>query len=200
MSEQTASERPLIRHPLYIAWGKFILRLRDQGITPGPEALTFARDGLVTTRPYTDIAEINLIMNAMPKAADVAQMTIRFRNGMTMRVLNTNAWGNADPDQTQHYYRFKADLHQRLVESGAAAKIAFTTGYSAGRAQGVKVIMAIAAAFFIGTPIVIFFMTGQAQALLFSLGGAAFVWPFFRASERNAPRRYDPRHPPDMLA
>ena len=181
MVETAKSEAPPVRHPVFIAWGKFILKLRDQGITPGPESLTFTRDGRVTTRPYADIAEINLMMNAMPKAADVAQMTIRFRNGMTMRVLNTNAWGSADPDQTQHYYRFKADLHQRLVESGAAATIAFTTGYSAGRAQGAKVVLAIAAAFFIGTPIVIFFMTGQAQALLICLGGAALVWPFFSA-------------------
>jgi hypothetical protein len=200
MSDQTASERPPIRHPLYIAWGKFILRLRDQGITPGPDALTFTRDGRVTTRPYADIAEINLTVSSLPKVGDVAQMCIRFRNGMTMRVLNTDAWGTPDQDQTQHYYRFKADLHERLVESGAAAKIAFTSGYSAGRAQAVKVVMGIGAAFFIGAPVVIFFMTGQAQALLVCLAGAALLLPFFRTSGRNAPSRYDPRQPPDMLA
>ena len=137
------SEGPVVRHPVYIAWGRFVLRLRDQGITPKPDALTFTRDGRVMTRPYADIVEINLMMNAMPKAADVAQMTIRFRNGMTMRVLNTNAWGSADPDQTQHYYRFKADLHQRLVESGAAAKIAFTTGYSASAQEAVRTGVAV---------------------------------------------------------
>lgn len=193
-------DRPFVRHPLYIAWGGLNLRLSDQGITPEATALRFTRDGRVTARPYTDIAEINLMMNAMPKAADVAQMTIRFRNGLTMRVLNTTAWGNADDEQTQHYYRFKADLHQRLIESGAADKIAFTAGYSTTRAQVLKVILVIAALFFVGTPIVLFLMTGQAQALLICLGGLALVLPFRRASQRNTPARYDPRDPPDMLA
>jgi hypothetical protein len=200
MSDQTTLGRPPVRHPVYIAWGKFILKLRDQGITPGPDSLTFTRAGRVTTRPYADIAEINLTVSALPRVGDVAQMSIRFRNGLNMRVLNTDAWGTPDPDQTQHYYRFKADLHERLVDSGAAARIAFTSGYTAGRAKAVKVVMAIGAAFFIGAPIIIFFMTGQAQALLVCLGGAALLLPFFRTSGRNAPTRYDPRHPPDMLA
>jgi hypothetical protein len=200
MSQTAPTERPPVRHPVYIAWGKFILKLRDQGITPGPDALTFTREGRVTTRPYADIAEINLTVSSLPKVGDVAQMSIRFLNGMTMRVLNTDAWGTPDADQTQHYYRFKADLHERLVDSGAAARIAFTSGYSAGRAQAVKVVMGIGAAFFIGTPVVIFFMTGQAQALFVCLAGAALLLPFFRTSGRNAPSRYDPRNPPDMLA
>jgi hypothetical protein len=200
MSEDTPPERPFVRHPVFIAWGGLNLRLSDQGITPQADAMRFTRGGRLMVSPYTDIVEINLMMTAMPKAADVAQMTIRFRNGMTMRVLNTNAWGNADADQTQHYYRLKADLHERLVESGAAQKIRFSTGATPGRARFLKVALGIAAAFFIGTPIVIFLMTGQAQALLICLGGAAFVLPFFRASQRNAPGRYDPRHPPDMLA
>jgi hypothetical protein len=177
-----------------------VLRMTDQGITPEADSLRFTRDGRQETRPYDDIVEINLAMNPVHKSAPMAQMTIRFRNGLLMRVINTTAWGNVDADQTQHYYRFKADLHERLVASGAADRIRFTTGYTAGRAQGVKIAMFVAAAFFIGLPIILFIMTGQAQALLICLGGAAFVWPFYRASERNAPGRYDPRNPPDMLA
>lgn len=200
MPEDTPSQRAVVSHPLYIAWGGLNLRLRDRGITPEADNLRFTRNGRTTYAPYADIVEINLAMTAMPRAADLAQMTIRFRNGARMRVLNTNAWGTADPDQTQHYYRFKADLHERLVASGAAQKIAFTSGFSANRALGVKIVLAIAAAFFIGGPIVIFLMTGEPQALLIMLGGAAFVVPFFRASQRNEPRRYDPRQPPDMLA
>lgn len=199
MPDASHAERPATRHPLYIAWGGFILRLSDQGITPEADGLRFTRDGRVTFRSYGDIAEINLAMNPVHKSADMAQMTVRFSDGLRMRVLNTTAWGNVDADQTQHYYRFKADLHERLIESGAADRIAFTTGYSQGRGTGLKLALAIAAAFFIGTPIVIFLMTGQAQALLICFAGAAFVLPFYRASKRNEPGRYDPRSPPDML-
>jgi len=200
MQDQSPPERPYTCHPLFIAWGNLNLRLRDRGITPEADGLRFSRHGRVVRRPYSDIAEINLMLIAMPKSADMAQMTIRFRDGQRMRLLNTTEWGNVDADQTQHYYRFKADLHQRLVASGAADSIAFTSGYTAGRASGVRVVLAVAAAFFIIAPIVIFLMTGQPQALLICLAGIAFVLPFRRAAQRNAPARYDPRSPPDMLA
>lgn len=200
MSEGEATRTTSVRHPLFISRGGFVLRLRDQGILAGPDGLTVRQDGHDVTYPYGDIAAINLMMSVVPKSGSVAQMTIRFRNGDGLRVLNTNAWGSPDPDQTQHYYRFKTDLHQRLVESGAAGAIEFTSGHSARRAQIVQVTMAIAAAFFVGGPIVIYAMTGEAQALLLCLFGVAFVVPFMRAARRNAPAQYDPRTPPDMLA
>ena len=128
MPDDAAIDQPAIRHPLYIAWGRVVLHMSDQGITAEANGLRFTRDGRITFRPYTDIVEINLAMNPVHKSADMAQMTIRFFNGLTMRILNTTAWGNVDADQTQHYYRFKADLHERLIESGAAAHIAITTG------------------------------------------------------------------------
>lgn len=200
MSDVGPTRATSVRHPLFISRGGFVLRLRDQGVAAGPDGLTVNQDGQDVTYPYRDIAAINLMMSVVPKSGNVAQMTIRFRNGNSLRVLNTNAWGSPDPDQTQHYYRFKADLHQRLVESGAAETIEFTSGHSARRAQVVQVTMVIAAAFFIGGPIVIYAMTGEAQALLICLFGAAFVVPFMRAARRNAPAQYDPRTPPDMLA
>ncbi|MBJ3783588.1 hypothetical protein [Devosia sediminis] len=200
MPDDAAIDQPAIGHPLYIAWGRVVLHMSDQGITAEANGLRFTRDGRITFRPYTDIVEINLAMNPVHKSAEMAQMTIRFFNGLTMRILNTTAWGNVDADQTQHYYRFKADLHERLIESGAAANIAFTTGYTSGRGTFLKVALAIGAIFFIGTPIVIFLMTGQAQALLVCVAGAGLILPFYRASKRNEPGRYDPRSPPDMLA
>ncbi len=199
MVEDAPPERPIVRHPLYIAWSGLILRLSDNGVTPDTEGLHFTRDGRKTYRPYSDLVEVNLAMTSMPRAADIAQMTLRFFDGTKMRVLNTDAWGRADANHNQHYYRFKADLHQRLVESGAAGRIRFTTGVSQGRSSAQRVIMVIAAAFFIGAPIVIFFMTGRGEALLVMLGGIALVLPFMRAMDRNAPASYDPRDPPDML-
>ena len=198
--DDVTPQRPVTQHPLYVTWGGLMLNMRDKGLTPEPDRLRYMRDGKWESKLYTDIAQINLAMNPVHKSAPMAQMTISFRNGAKMRVLNTTAWGNVDADQTQHYYRFKADLHQRLVESGAAQKITFTTGYTSGRAQMLGVTLVIAGLFFVGLPIVLFIMTGQAQALLICLAGAAFVWPFYRASQRNAPGQYDPRNPPDMLA
>ncbi|UYO00918.1 MAG: hypothetical protein KIT02_06875 [Devosia sp.] len=199
MSEPAQADRPPVRHPLFLGWGGFFLRLKDQGITPEAEGLRFPRDGKITFKPYSDIVEVNLSMNAMPRGAATAQTSIRFFNGLILRVLNTDAWGNANDDQTQHYYRFKADFHERLLANGAARNIRFTTGTTPGRAKAQKVILAIAAAFFIGTPIVLFVITRQAEALFIMLGGAALVIPFFRAADRNAPASYNPSDPPDML-
>lgn len=188
-----------VNHPLYVTSANFVLRLKDKGVTAGPDALVVRRNGGTVSYPYSSIVDVNLLLSAIPRVGYMTQMIIRFRDGKRLRILNTDAGGTPDADQTQHYYRFKADFHQRLVASGAASNITFTSGYSPGRARVVKVIMAIAAAFFVGTPIIIFAMTGEAEALLICLAGLAFVVPFFRVSQRNAPQRYDPRSPPDML-
>lgn len=200
MTSEVEAEPPVVDYPLYLGWGNFIFRLRDRGIAPGSEGLRFTREGRKLFRPYSDIAEVNLSMSPVYRSAPTAQTSVRFTDGTVMRITNTNSWGTADAGQTQDYYRFKADFHRRLLANSAAARIRFTTGVSSGRSRLQKVVIAIAAAFFIGGPILIFILSREPQALLILVGGAAFVLPFYRAIQRNRPRSYDPASPPDMLA
>lgn len=200
MSEPSQTPTHVTRYRLYLAWSGINLRLGDNGITPEPEGLRFTREGRQEFRAYKDIFSINLSMTSMPRMADMAKMTIRFRNGLTMHVLNTNSWGAADAEQTQLYYRFKADLHERLVGADLASALKFTTGMTGGRSKFLTASLVVAAAFFVLLPLVLFFMTGNAQALLIMLAGAAFVYPLLRSTKRNQPGTYDPRHPPDMLS
>jgi hypothetical protein len=199
MDENTPPQRPLVRHPLFLSWGGLSLRLGDQGITPEADGLRFTRDGRQVFRPYSDLVGVNLSMSALPRGPTTAQTTLRFSNGMVFSVVNTDAWGRADDDQNQHYYRFKADLHQRLIDAGAIPHIRFTTGATPGRSRFMQFAVFLAIAFFVGGPIAVIFMTGKAEAFVVLLAGAAFVLPVYRTMQRNQPGMYDPRYPPDML-
>jgi hypothetical protein len=51
---------------------------------------------------------------------------------------------------------------------------------------------AIAALFFVGTPLVLVFIVWDWRVLLTLAAGAGFVWPFWKVIETNRPRSYDP--------
>jgi hypothetical protein len=175
-----------------------LLRIPDKGVAVGRDQLSYSRGGSVVLVPYTDITEINLAMTAQHRAASFATMQIMFRNGKRLLVTSTDAWVRPTPERVQEYYRFKADLHARLLAAGAS-HIRFTTGYSAARNSAVKLVLIFAGAFFTLVPLVLFFMTRQPQALLVMLLGVLFLVPFVVAGQRNSPGTYDPRNPPDML-
>jgi hypothetical protein len=198
MSEHDPAREEITRYALFLTRGGLVFHLRDEGIAPGRDKISFIDHGKVRIVPYGDLTEVNLTMTAMPRTADVAQMVIRFGNNNRVVVLNTDAWGRADAQRTQEYYRFKADFHARLV-AAKAFHIRFTTGASAGRSAVAMAALAVAGALFLLLPLVLFFMTGQPQILLIMLTGALFLWPFWRAANRNQPSTYDPRDPPDML-
>jgi hypothetical protein len=91
------------------------------------------------------------------------------------------------------------DLHGRLAASGVA-----TIRYHAGTTDtahtaGVAILV-VAGLLFVGTPIVIFLMVRKLEVLGVLLAGAAFIWPFWRKLEVNAPRPYMPQAvPADLL-
>lgn len=149
-------------------------------------------------RPYSGIIEANLSMSAQYRAPSLATMQIHFSDRRHVLVASTDGWLRGTPIKVQEYYRFKWDLHRRLV-AAEADHISITTGYSASRANTVKLIFAFAAAFFTLPPLVLFFMTGLPKALPFMLTGLALIYPAIRAGQRNRPARYDPANPPDML-
>lgn len=190
----------ITRYALPVTEGQMVFfRVADEGIAPGPDAVSYRRGGRLVILPYDRIVEVNLGLAEQGRGLSFATMQIRFGRKERVLVTSTDAWMRPKPEKLQEYYRFKADFHGRLVAAGAN-HIRFTTGYSRTRATAVRGIMAIAFGFFTLLPLVLFFMTGQLQALWIMLVGAAFVIPFFKASQRNEPARYDPKDPPDMLA
>jgi hypothetical protein len=190
----------ITRYALPVTEGQLVFfHIGDEGIAPGADAVSYRRNGRLVVLPYARILEVNLGMAEQGKGSAFATMQIRFARKHRVLVTSTDAWLRATPERVQEYYRFKADLHGRLVAANAA-HIRFTTGYTPARANVVKVVLAIALGFFTLLPLVLFFLTGQAQALWVMLVGLAFVVPFVRAGQRNMPASYDPRDPPDMLA
>lgn len=59
--------------------------------------------------------------------------------------------------------------------------------------------MIVAAAFFVGLPIVLLLLTGDVRSLFVLLGGALFVGPPLKTFRCNAPRTYSPDALPEDL-
>lgn len=187
------------RYVLPVTEGQMVfLHIGDEGISPGPDAVSYTHKGATVTLPYQRITEVNLAMNHQGRGVSFATMQIHFGRDRRVLVTSTEQWLRPTPERIQEYYRFKADFHARLVAAGAN-HIRFTTGYTARRASAVKIVLAIALAIVTMTPLVLFFLTGQAQALWVMLAGIMFVVPFAQAGRRNMPASYDPKNPPDML-
>ncbi len=198
MSEPPAAPEPITRYDLRVTRGGLRFHMGDRGVAAGPESLSFVLDGRVCIVPYPNIAEVNLAMFSL-SGSDVAQMRISFRDGSRIVLLNTDAWGNVNAESTQDYYRFKAELHERLIAAGAN-HIRFTTGYSHARHTTLRVMLLLLGGIFLVLPPVLFIVTRQPQALIAMGGGILLTLPFLRVSNRNRPGTYDPRNPPDMLA
>ena len=77
-----------LRHRSGLYW-----RLRDQGVVPGAEKLSFPIDGKMGFRPYTDIVSVNLASAHIPRSGTVGQCLITFRYGTPLVVSTANAAG-----------------------------------------------------------------------------------------------------------
>lgn len=184
------------RYELPLWQGGFRLRTPDVGIAPGPDALKVATDGGVRRVAYGEIAEVNITVSHQRASHDTHQIRIGLTDGSKIRVQNSDRWGNSDPRKVDDLYRFSADLHRRLVESGVAGKVQFTLGFGAARARIASAALALGAAFFLLMPLVLLMVTGDERALFAMVGGAFFIWPAIRSVRRNQPGTYDPEAPP----
>jgi len=197
MTEPVTAPEKITRYDLRVTRGGLHFRMRDRGIAPGPDSLSFMMQSQLRIVPYRDVAEVNLGMFTLSNM-DVAQMRITFRDGSRIVVLNTDDWGYVKPEITQEYYRFKADLHQRLVAADAF-HIRYTTGHSQARSAFLTAMVALLGGIFLILPPIFFVISRQPQALIPMVGGIFFTLPFLRVARRNQPGIYDPRDPPDML-
>jgi hypothetical protein len=196
-----AAPQPDRSYPLFVreGTGRFYFRLSDQGVTLTTDGLAWSFQGKERRRAFADIDSIRLQVVHVHKSGDYGICEIRFRDGLVLRILASTAHGFADDDRSAAYAACMRDLHGRLAASGAA-----TIRYHAGTTDtahtaGVA-IMVVAGLLFVGTPIVIFLMVRKLEVLGILLAAVAFIWPFWRKLEVNAPRPYSPQAvPADLL-
>lgn len=156
-----------------------------------------ASDGRADSRLWTDITQVGMAMSSDGRDA-LNQCRISFRDGRCLVVTDTGADGRLDESRTPVYRDFVRALHARL-SAAPAGTIRFSAGVSEGRHRAMQVILVIAALFFVGTPVVLLFLIGDWRILGVLVAGAGFVWPFWKITENNRPRSYDPRRPPGEL-
>jgi hypothetical protein len=149
------------------------------------------------SRLWTDIVEVGL-MAATDGRAAVNQCRIRFRDGRAIVVTDCGEDGRLDESRTPVYRDFVRALHARLA-AAPEGTVKFTAGVTEGRHKAMQVILVIAVLFFVGTPFVLLFIVRDWRVLLTLAAGAAFVWPFWKVTDNNRPRSYDPRRPPGEL-
>ena len=183
-----------LRHRAGLYW-----RLRDEGIVPGPDKLSYPIDGRMGYRSYADIRSVNLASAYIPRSGTIGQCFITFRNGATLVVSTANAAGMPDPGQHDVYAAFLEDFHRRLIEAGVAPRITFTSGATEGRAMMLNISLAIGSIFFVVVPLVLALIARSWEPLELCLIGLLFLWPAWESATRNQPGGYSPKHPPDML-
>jgi hypothetical protein len=159
--------------------------------------LTWQADSGAGRQLWTDITGVTM-SSVTDGRAEVNQCRVAFRDGRSLIVTDTGADGRLDESRTPVYRDFVRALHLRLAQAPAGT-IAFRAGASEGRYRGMKIILAIAALFFVGTPFVLLFIVRDWRVLLTLFAGAAFVWVPWQIVQKNQPRSYDPKYPPGEM-
>lgn len=148
-------------------------------------------------RLWTEIDGVNMLLSTDGKQA-VNQCSISFRDGRSLTVTDAGANGTLDETRTPVYRAFARALNARLAHAPEGT-IRFTAGVPAARYRTLQILLGVMAALFVVTPFVLLFIVRDWRVLGTLVAGAAFVWPFWRLNQNNAPRPYDPRDPPPEL-
>jgi hypothetical protein len=175
--------------PLSTAFGLYFLqngkhffwRNPNHGVTlidAGREsAIAWHNENEAIRRLWTDIVSVNMMSTTGGKDI-VNSCRINFRNSHFLVVTDAGTTGEVDHDRTPVYRDCIRALHLRLAQAPAGT-IAFSAGASEGRHKVVTVMGAVAALFFVGTPLVLVFVVRDWRMLLTLAAGATFVWPFW---------------------
>lgn len=187
-------------YDLYLRPGKsrFYFKNGDCGITLTPERINWIADGRNDGAPFANIRSVQMESGGAGKNATNA-CVITFADRYTLTVTDANAYGAADGEQTPAYRAFVQDLHKRLIATGAAKTIAFTSGYHGTRYYVVMTCAVVLGIMAVPLPLVLWLMTGESKALFLMIGGGWMMWPMIRMINNNAPKTYDPRWPPGEL-
>jgi hypothetical protein len=173
----------------------------NHGVTivdAGPDScLTWQTESGAERRLWTDISAVTM-SSVTDGKAEVNQCRIAFHGGGSLIVTDTGSDGRLDESQTPIYRDFVRALHLRLAQAPQGT-ITFSAGASESRYLGMKIILVIAALFFVGTPFVLLFIVRDWRVLGVLAAGIAFVWVPWTIVQKNKPRSYDPKYPPGEL-
>jgi hypothetical protein len=187
-------------YDLYFRFGaaKFSWRNSAPGISLSDDAIAWTADGREQQARLSDIAEVHLQTGSVGHNM-IASCRLRFHDGSTLLIASNNGSGLQDDAHDRAYCAFARDLHARLA-ARKDRQIAFTAGFSAARYRFGKVVIVVAALFFLVAPAVLLLITGSWQMIWALFLGVSLVWPLYRVMRADAPRIYDPQQvPPELM-
>ena len=149
--------------------------------------------------PYSQIVSVTLSSAVVGRSAPIGQCTLLLEDRRRIVITNGNEQGLADGERDEPYRQFLQDFHSRLVASGEGAAIAFSSGYTPARMNGVVFATIIGTLFFVALPIALLVISRDLKALVITATGALFIWPAWRMIEANRPATYHPEAPPDLI-
>ena len=186
-------------HDLYFRRGNagFYFRNDNHGVTLTADRINWTFNGQADGAPFTNIRAVHLqSAGDMRDAMRICRIT--FADGYTLVVTDANGHGITDAERKPAYRDFVHEFHARLAALPQAS-ISFSAGY-----QGFRYPLAIACGVLLGLicvvgPIAGLIITREIGPLMTLFAGVGLYWPLVRSIEKNAPRSYDPRHPPVEL-
>lgn len=187
-------------YDLYVRGGeaKFSWRNPAPGVSLSDDGIVWSADDRQREARLRDIAEVHLQTGSIGQNI-IASCRLRFRDGSTLLVASNNRYGLQDDAHDKAYCAFVKDLHARLAAL-KDAQAAFTAGFSNARYRFGKVVIVVAALFFLVTPAVLLLIMPSWQMIWTLGGGVVLLWPLYRVMKADAPRIYDPRQvPPELM-
>jgi len=185
-------------YDLYVKDGTgFRFRSKDRGVTLTDWRLGWTADGKPDGAPLQNIAQVRLLCGGDWRNP-LNQCQISFADGHLLTLHDGTEYGSVDEARTPVYAEFVRALHARLA-AAPAGTIKFIQGYPETNFYLVAAAAGLLGLIAVGGPIGLWIVTGQLQALLLLIGGAALCWPLYKMMQNNAPRRYDPRQLPAEL-
>jgi hypothetical protein len=186
-------------YDLYFVAGerRLVWKIADHGVTLERDAIAWTQDGQESRARFKEIAEVHLQTGAIGQQT-IATCRLRFSDGSILRISSSNSEGVEDDTQAGLYSEFVHDLHGRLAVLKGAS-IVFSAGFSEARYNFGKVLLVVAALFFVALPGLAALITGQLKAISLLFGGVFLAWPLYKVVEANAPRNYDPSDIPEEL-
>lgn len=173
-------------------------KLRDEGVTLSAEGIFWRKGGVERVRAWKEVAGVNLATGYVHKQGDVYACTISFRDGGALIVRSVSAWGHRDEEREPVYREFVQTIHAQLSRP-EFSDVRFHAGSPGAGSLGFTIVLVIAALFFVGLPLALFFFAPPLEALLVLAAGVAFVWPVWRLRQANQFRAYSPRELPSEL-
>ena len=178
---------------------RLVWKNSDRGVSLESTGLELKRGGRWQSLKYADIGTVTLSTARIGASRVIGQCTLTLRTGQRLVITNSNAAGLSDGLRDTLYREFVRDLHRQMVDSGAAERIIFRSGFSTARITVLLIALCAAALLFIALPAILLLVTHDLRALWVLIGGGALFAPAVHLARSNRPASYDPNRPPDLL-